>query len=44
MARHTGTHGAQRRIKKTLVLAFSILLREKLEKTGKYRVVMTLRG
>ena len=38
---NTGTHAPSGESEKTLVLAFSTLLREKLEKTGKYRVVMT---
>jgi N-acetylmuramoyl-L-alanine amidase len=37
----TGTHAPSGELEKTLVLEFATLLRDKLEKTGKYRVVMT---
>ena len=37
----TGTHAPSGEQEKNLVLAFATLLRDKLEKTGKYRVVMT---
>jgi N-acetylmuramoyl-L-alanine amidase len=37
----TGTHASSGEQEKNLVLAFATLLRDKLEKTGKYRVVMT---
>jgi N-acetylmuramoyl-L-alanine amidase len=37
----TGTHGPGGELEKNLVLEFSSALRDKLEKTGKYRVVMT---
>jgi N-acetylmuramoyl-L-alanine amidase len=37
----TGTHAPSGEQEKTLVLDFATTLREKLEKTGKYRVVMT---
>ena len=36
-----GTKAASGELEKTLVLEFSLLLRDKLEKTGKYRVAMT---
>jgi N-acetylmuramoyl-L-alanine amidase len=36
-----GTRAASGEMEKTIVLEFSLLLREKLEKTGKYRVLMT---
>jgi N-acetylmuramoyl-L-alanine amidase len=37
----TGTHAPSGELEKTIVLEFATLLRDKLEKTGKYRVVMT---
>jgi N-acetylmuramoyl-L-alanine amidase len=37
----TGTHGPRGELEKTLVLEFATMLRDKLEKTGKYRVAMT---
>jgi N-acetylmuramoyl-L-alanine amidase len=37
----TGTHAPSGELEKSLVLEFSTMLRDKLEKTGKYRVVMT---
>jgi N-acetylmuramoyl-L-alanine amidase len=37
----TGTHAPSGEQEKNLVLAFATTLRDKLEKTGKYRVVMT---
>jgi N-acetylmuramoyl-L-alanine amidase len=37
----TGTHASSGEHEKNLVLAFATTLRDKLEKTGKYRVVMT---
>jgi N-acetylmuramoyl-L-alanine amidase len=37
----TGTHAPSGELEKTLVLEFATMLRDKLEKTGKYRVVMT---
>src|SRR5262249_43225508 len=37
----TGTHASSGEQEKNLVLAFATMLRDKLEKTGKYRVVMT---
>jgi N-acetylmuramoyl-L-alanine amidase len=37
----TGTHAPSGETEKNLVLEFAALLRDKLEKTGKYRVVMT---
>jgi len=37
----TGTHGPGGELEKHLVFEFSMSLRDKLEKTGKYRVVMT---
>ena len=37
----TGTHGPGGELEKNLVLEFAAMLRDKLEKTGKYRVVMT---
>ncbi len=37
----TGTHGPRGELEKDVVLAFTKALREKLESTGKYRVVMT---
>jgi len=37
----TGTHGPGGELEKHLVLEFAAALRDKLEKTGKYRVVMT---
>jgi N-acetylmuramoyl-L-alanine amidase len=37
----TGTHAPSGEHEKNLVLAFATTLRDKLEKTGKYRVVMT---
>jgi N-acetylmuramoyl-L-alanine amidase len=37
----TGTHAPSGEQEKTLVLAFATMLRDRLEKTGKYRVVMT---
>src|SRR5215831_18036766 len=36
-----GTRAASGEMEKTIVLQFSLLLRDKLEKTGKYRVLMT---
>jgi N-acetylmuramoyl-L-alanine amidase len=36
-----GTRAASGEMEKTIVLEFSLLLRDKLEKTGKYRVLMT---
>jgi N-acetylmuramoyl-L-alanine amidase len=36
-----GTKAASREMEKTIVLEFSLTLRDKLEKTGKYRVAMT---
>src|SRR5499433_1480754 len=36
-----GTRAASGEMEKTIVLEFSLLLRDKIEKTGKYRVVMT---
>jgi N-acetylmuramoyl-L-alanine amidase len=36
-----GTKAASGEMEKTIVLEFSLLLRDKLEKTGKYRVLMT---
>ena len=36
-----GTKAASGELEKTIVLEFSLLLRDKIEKTGKYRVVMT---
>lgn len=36
-----GTKAASGEAEKTIVLEFSLLLRDKIEKTGKYRVVMT---
>jgi N-acetylmuramoyl-L-alanine amidase len=36
-----GTRAATGEMEKTIVLEFSLLLRDKIEKTGKYRVVMT---
>jgi N-acetylmuramoyl-L-alanine amidase len=36
-----GTKAASGEVEKTIVLEFSLLLRDKIEKTGKYRVVMT---
>jgi N-acetylmuramoyl-L-alanine amidase len=36
-----GTKAASGETEKTIVLEFSLLLRDKIEKTGKYRVVMT---
>jgi N-acetylmuramoyl-L-alanine amidase len=36
-----GTRAASGEMEKTIVLEFSILLRDKIEKTGKYRVAMT---
>jgi N-acetylmuramoyl-L-alanine amidase len=36
-----GTRAATGEVEKTIVLEFSLLLRDKIEKTGKYRVVMT---
>ncbi len=36
-----GTHAASGETEKALVLDFALLLRDRLEKTGKYRVVMT---
>jgi len=36
-----GTKAPSGEVEKTIVLEFSLLLRDKLEKTGKYRVVMT---
>jgi N-acetylmuramoyl-L-alanine amidase len=36
-----GTKAATGEIEKTIVLEFSLLLRDKIEKTGKYRVAMT---
>jgi N-acetylmuramoyl-L-alanine amidase len=37
----TGTRAASGELEKTLVLEFALILRDKLEKTDKYRVVMT---
>jgi len=37
----TGTHSAGGEAEKTIVLDFAVLLRDKLEKSGKYRVAMT---
>ena len=37
----TGTHSASGEVEKTIVLDFAVLLRDKLEKSGKYRVAMT---
>jgi N-acetylmuramoyl-L-alanine amidase len=37
----TGTHAPSGELEKNLVLAFATMLRDKLEKSGKYRVVMT---
>jgi N-acetylmuramoyl-L-alanine amidase len=37
----TGTRAASGETEKTVVLDFALMLRDKLEKTGKYRVVMT---
>jgi len=37
----TGTHAPNGEAEKTLVLDFGLMLRDKIEKTGKYRVVMT---
>jgi N-acetylmuramoyl-L-alanine amidase len=37
----TGTHASSGEQEKNLVLAFATMLRDRLEKTGKYRVVMT---
>jgi N-acetylmuramoyl-L-alanine amidase len=37
----TGTRAPSGELEKTLVLEFAAMLRDKLEKTGKYRVVMT---
>jgi N-acetylmuramoyl-L-alanine amidase len=37
----TGTRAASGELEKTLVLDFALMLRDKFEKTGKYRVVMT---
>jgi len=37
----TGTHAPSGELEKNLVLDFGTMLRDKLEKTGKYRVVMT---
>jgi N-acetylmuramoyl-L-alanine amidase len=37
----TGTHAPSGEQEKNLVLSFATMLRDKLEKTGKYRVVMT---
>jgi N-acetylmuramoyl-L-alanine amidase len=36
-----GTRAASGQMEKTIVLEFSLMLRDKLEKTGKYRVAMT---
>jgi len=36
-----GTRAASGEVEKTIVLEFSLLLRDKIEKTGKYRVLMT---
>jgi N-acetylmuramoyl-L-alanine amidase len=36
-----GTRAASGEMEKTIVLEFSLLLRDKIEKTGKYRVLMT---
>jgi N-acetylmuramoyl-L-alanine amidase len=36
-----GTKAASGEMEKTIVLEFSLMLRDKIEKTGKYRVVMT---
>jgi N-acetylmuramoyl-L-alanine amidase len=36
-----GTRAASGEVEKTIVLDFSLLLRDKIEKTGKYRVAMT---
>ncbi len=36
-----GTRAASGEMEKTIVLEFSLMLRDKIEKTGKYRVVMT---
>jgi N-acetylmuramoyl-L-alanine amidase len=36
-----GTKAASGEVEKTIVLEFSLMLRDKIEKTGKYRVVMT---
>ena len=36
-----GTRAASGELEKTIVLEFSLLLRDKMEKTGKYRVAMT---
>src|SRR5262249_17256791 len=37
----TGTHAPNGEAEKTLVLDFGLMLRDKIEKTGKFRVVMT---
>jgi N-acetylmuramoyl-L-alanine amidase len=37
----TGTRGPNGEMEKSLVLDFGLMLRDKIEKTGKYRVVMT---
>jgi len=37
----TGTHAPSGELEKNLVLDFATMLRDKIEKTGKYRVVMT---
>src|SRR5215475_14470875 len=39
-----GTRAASGEMEKTIVLEFSLLLRDKIEKTGKYRVLMTRTG
>src|SRR5205085_10216411 len=36
-----GTHAASGENEKAIVLEFALMLRDKIEKTGKYRVVMT---